>query len=72
MPGDAVAAFTQLVAAFSETGPLSPRLVSELGMRLGPLAESRGSQPASREARHLERWLGLIEASAFLGRGGEA
>jgi CRISPR-associated protein Cmr2 len=86
--GDPVASFAKLVAAFSETGPLSPRLVSELGLRLGPLAAEAARHPtrraagegaASREddatraaALHLDRWLDLIEAAAFLGRGGEA
>jgi CRISPR-associated protein Cmr2 len=84
---DAVATFGALVRAFNEAGPLSPRLVTELGMRLGPLgaevarsrapgdavrAESPGGRPGEGDRRHLERWLGLIEAAAFLGRGGEA
>lgn len=83
---DPVGTFQALCRAFADGGPLSPRLVSELGMRLGPLAaeglRSRSDRAGDGEpdeadnaadaARHLERWLGLVEAAAFLGRGGEA
>lgn len=76
---DPVATFRGVVEAFREGGPLSPRLVSELGARLAPLAAeaardgtSTGSGEMREAGRHLSRWLALIEAAAFLGRGGEA
>ncbi|HWP34529.1 MAG TPA: type III-B CRISPR-associated protein Cas10/Cmr2 [Thermodesulfobacteriota bacterium] len=68
LAADPVRAFQVLCAAFGEAGPLSPRLVSEVGQRLGGLA--RGVSRPDAGAEHLERWLGLIEAAAFLGRGG--
>ncbi|MDR7491961.1 MAG: type III-B CRISPR-associated protein Cas10/Cmr2 [Armatimonadota bacterium] len=75
-------AFQRLCEAFSDAGPLSPRLVSEVEQRLGRLtregvraAGGAGPEPcraaqSEKGAEQLERWLGLIEAAAFLGRGG--
>jgi hypothetical protein len=74
---DPVRAFQVLCRAFSDQGPLSPRLVSEVAQRLARLAGRSAEQDEMEDlaeevqaARHLGRWLGLIEAAAFFGRGG--
>lgn len=74
---DPVRAFQELCQAFG--GPLSPRLVGEIGQRLGSLtgipafgatSDQPGRDEQGPEAEQLGRWLGLIEAAAFLARGG--
>jgi len=72
---DPVRAFQVLCWAFSDEGPLSPRLVSEVGQRLARLSgwsaeQDEKQDSAAEDPQHLGRWLGLIEAAAFFGRGG--